>query len=243
MIFSLFAATGAVVGNVRIVATTATAAVDYAPDEEPIIIEGERSSYGAGKITSATKTATDVQDIPQALTIVTKAQIDDQQLRSIGDLLTFVPGASPATGESNRDQFTLRGNNSTADLFIDGLRDDVQYFRDFYNVSRVEVLKGPNAMIFGRGGGGEIINRVTKRTGFQPRYAGDLSVDSFGGIPHNARSRSPVGQRRRPSCQCALRGRRQLPPRRRPQALRDQPDARHRHRPRIADRPVLRIFS
>ncbi|MEO8617744.1 MAG: TonB-dependent siderophore receptor [Sphingomicrobium sp.] len=193
MIFSLFAATGAAVGNVPIVATTATAAVDYAPDEEPIIIEGERSSYGAGKITSATKTATDVQDIPQALTIVTKAQIDDQQLRSIGDLLTFVPGASPATGESNRDQFTLRGNNSTADLFIDGLRDDVQYFRDFYNVSRVEVLKGPNAMIFGRGGGGGIINRVTKRTGFQPRYAGDLSVDSFGGFRTTLDLDHPLG--------------------------------------------------
>ncbi len=175
-----------------IIAATASS-VGAAPEEEPIIIAGERSSYGAGKITSATKTATDVQDIPQALTIVTKAQIDDQQLRSIGDLLTFVPGASPATGESNRDQFTIRGNNSTADMFIDGLRDDVQYFRDFYNVSRVEVLKGPNAMIFGRGGGGGVINRVTKRTSFQPRYVGDISVDSFGGFRSTIDLDHPIG--------------------------------------------------
>ena len=58
-------------------------------------------------------------------------------------MLYFVPGATPGTGEANRDQFTLRGNNTTADLFIDGIRDDAQYFRDFYNVERIEVLKGP----------------------------------------------------------------------------------------------------
>ena len=58
-------------------------------------------------------------------------------------MLTFVPGATPGTGEGNRDQITLRGNNTTADFFIDGIRDDVQYFRDLYNVDRVEVLQGP----------------------------------------------------------------------------------------------------
>ena len=118
--------------------------------------------------TTATKTATDIKNVPQALTIVSRAQIDDQQLRSIGDLLLFVPGASYNSGEGNRDTLVLRGNSSTADFFVDGVRDDVQYFRDFYNVDRVEVLKGPNAMIFGRGGGGGIINRVTKEAIFMP---------------------------------------------------------------------------
>ncbi|HET9355263.1 MAG TPA: TonB-dependent siderophore receptor [Sphingomicrobium sp.] len=160
----------------------AEAAAEVAPPEEDIIVEGQRPSYGAVEIVTATKTSTPVKNIPQAMTIITRAQIDDQQLRSVGDLLTFVPGASPATGESNRDQFTIRGNNSTADLFVNGLRDDVQYFRDFYNVERVEVLKGPNAMIFGRGGGGGIINRVTKRTSFGQRRKADIGGDSFGGI-------------------------------------------------------------
>ena len=67
----------------------------------------------------------------------------------------------------------LRGNTSTADFFIDGVRDDVQYFRDFYNVDRVEVLKGPNAMIFGRGGGGGIVNRVLKRPSLDAYRARD----------------------------------------------------------------------
>src|SRR4029453_2021274 len=69
-------------------------------------------------------------------------------------------------GENNRDQVVIRGNSSSADFFLDGVRDDVQYYRDLYNLDRVEALKGPNAMIFGRGGGGGVINRVTKKAEF-----------------------------------------------------------------------------
>jgi len=130
---------------------------------EPIVITGQQVKYGVKSTSTATKTDTDVKDIPQALTTVTGQQIHDQQLRSVGELLLYVPGASYNGGEGNRDTIVLRGNSSTADFFVDGVRDDVQYFRDFYNVDRVEVLKGPNAMIFGRGGGGGIVNRVMKR--------------------------------------------------------------------------------
>ena len=132
--------------------------------------------------TTATKTKTDIRNIPQALTVISEKQIEDQAIRSIAELLTFVPGATPGTGESNRDQITLRGNNTTADFFVDGIRDDVQYFRDFYNVDRVEVLKGPNAMIFGRGGGGGIVNRVTKRASFGDYREALTSTDSVGGV-------------------------------------------------------------
>src|SRR6185369_4359233 len=131
-----------------------------------IVITGERVPYGVKVTTTATKTPTDVRNVPQALTIVSSQQIADQQIRSVGELLLFVPGASYNSGEGNRDTIVLRGNSSTADFFVDGVRDDVQYFRDFYNVDRVEVLKGPNAMIFGRGGGGGILNRVLKRPSF-----------------------------------------------------------------------------
>jgi catecholate siderophore receptor len=68
-----------------------------------------------------------------------------------------------AQGEGHRDAPIFRGNTSTADFFIDGLRDDTQYYRDLYNVEQVEVLKGPSGMIFGRGGSGGLINRVTKQ--------------------------------------------------------------------------------
>ena len=179
-ILSLAIATPALAGDARSVTGTEVAAP--ADEGDPIIVEGRRSSYGAKAVTSATKTDTPIRDIPQAMTIITKAQIDDQGLRSIGDLLNFVPGASTGTGEGNRDQMTLRGNNSTADFFINGLRDDVQYFRDFYNVERIEVLKGPNAMIFGRGGGGGIVNRVIKQTNFNTARSVDMGTTTFGGV-------------------------------------------------------------
>ena len=183
-ILSTVLASPAIAGDARS-ATLTEAAVEtevVVGGGEPIIVEGQRSSYGAKSTSTATKTDTPIRDIPQALTIITKAQIDDQGLRSIADLVTLVPGASAGTGESNRDQIVLRGNNTTADFFINGLRDDVQYFRDFYNVERVEVLKGPNAMIFGRGGGGGIVNRVTKQTSFSAANAFDIGTTSFGGV-------------------------------------------------------------
>ncbi|HZU50273.1 MAG TPA: TonB-dependent siderophore receptor, partial [Sphingomicrobium sp.] len=122
----------------------------------------------------------DIRYIPQAITTISSAQVEDQQLRSMGDLLLFVPGASYGAGEGNRDQVVLRGNSSTADFFVDGIRDDVQYFRDFYNVDRVEVLKGPDAMIFGRGGGGGIVNRVLKRPSLSNESHVSSSIDNWG---------------------------------------------------------------
>jgi catecholate siderophore receptor len=153
-----------------------------AADSLPIIVTGTRTEYGVRKTSTATKTNTDVKDIPQALSVVSSGQIEDQQLRSVGDMLLFVPGASYNAGEGNRDTLVLRGNSSTADFFVDGVRDDVQYFRDFYNVDRVEVLKGPNAMIFGRGGGGGIINRVLKKPSLGDYRSLSASADGWGDL-------------------------------------------------------------
>jgi len=159
-----------------------TAADISAEENAPIVVVGDHVKYGVKTTSTATKTNTDVKDIPQALTTVTEQQIKDQQLRSVGELLLFVPGASYNAGEGNRDTIVLRGNSSTADFFVDGVRDDVQYFRDFYNVERIEVLKGPNAMIFGRGGGGGIVNRVMKRPSLNAYRALTASADNWGDV-------------------------------------------------------------
>ena len=163
-------------------AADANASAGEASGSETIIVTGQQMKYGARATGTATKTDTNVKDIPQALTTVTSQQIQDQQLDSVADLLLFVPGASYGGGEGNRDQLVLRGNSSTADFFVDGVRDDVQYFRDLYNVDRVEVLKGPNAMIFGRGGGGGIINRVLKRPTLSPHSEFSGSTDNWGDV-------------------------------------------------------------
>ena len=170
----------------------ATAASAAAADT--IVVTGDRIQYGVRATSTATKTDTDVRNIPQAMTVVSSGQIADQQLRSVADLLTFVPGASYGSGEGNRDQLVLRGNASTADFFIDGVRDDVQYFRDFYNVDRVEILKGPNAMIFGRGGGGGIVNRVLKRPSLTAYRSLTASGDGFGGARLTADIDQPLAE-------------------------------------------------
>ena len=124
------------------------------------------AGYDSFNTSSATKTLTALRDVPQSVNVVTREVIKNQSMQSIADVVRYVPGITAIQGENNRDQVVIRGNSSSADFFVDGVRDDVQYYRDLYNLDRFEALKGPNAMIFGRGGGGGVINRVTKQAGF-----------------------------------------------------------------------------
>ncbi|CAN5473018.1 TonB-dependent siderophore receptor [soil metagenome] len=124
--------------------------------------------YVAADTFFATKTYTPLRDVPQAITVIKRDQIVDQNLSSIADVVRYVPGITSHQGENNRDEVVIRGNRSNADFYRDSVRDDVQYYRDLYNTERIEALKGPNAMIFGRGGGGGVINRVTKEAGSVP---------------------------------------------------------------------------
>lgn len=140
----------------------------------------DAAGYLTDSISSATRTLTPLRDTPQSITVVNKAQIKDQSLQSISDAVNYIPGISAHQGENNRDQLIMRGNSTSADFYVNGVRDDVQYYRDLYNVHQVEALKGPNAMIFGRGGGGGVINRVTKQAGFTPGREISFQVGSFG---------------------------------------------------------------
>ena len=184
----------AAVGVAADSAAVAASGADSADDQGPaIVITGQREEYGARSTRSATRTDTDIRNVPQAITVISESQIEDQALRSIADVLTYVPGAMPGTGEANRDQITLRGNNTTADFFLDGLRDDAQYFRDLYNAERIEVLRGPNAMIFGRGGGGGVVNRVTKRASGNAYNEFAIAADSEGGYRLTGDVDLPIG--------------------------------------------------
>ena len=152
---------------------------DYLPTE--IVVTGERDGYGIDDGSTATKTPTPLIDVPQGVSFITADQLEDQSVRQLGEALRYIPGVSLETGEGHRDEVFIRGQESTADFYIDGLRDDAQYYRSLYNVERVEVLKGANALIFGRGAGGGAVNRVMKRAGVgRDAVVADLSVDSFG---------------------------------------------------------------
>jgi catecholate siderophore receptor len=154
--------------SLLVLATLAFGAVAAHAEEDvaqvsPLIITAHvDDGYLPERLDTALRVAADLRDIPQSVGVVSSQLIRDQAMQSMADVLRYIPGATMGQGEGHRDAPNLRGNASTSDFFVDGIRDDVQYHRDLYNVERVEVLLGPNAMIFGRGGGGGVINRVTR---------------------------------------------------------------------------------
>ena len=130
---------------------------------------------------NALKTPTPIINVPQSLSIVTDEDVRKKGFKEIGDIVRYTPGINTSLGEGHRDAVVFRGVRSTADFYQDGVRDDVQYYRPLYNVEQVEVLRGPNALLFGRGGTGGIINRVSKKAvNGQDFKTVDIGIDSFG---------------------------------------------------------------
>lgn len=130
---------------------------------------------------NALRTPTPIIDVPQSLSILTAEQLAVQGIDRIGDIIDYIPGVNTSQGEGHRDAVVFRGVRSTADFFVDGVRDDVQYYRPLYNVQQLEVLRGPNALLFGRGGSGGVINRVLKKAEIGSTFTDyQVSVDTFG---------------------------------------------------------------
>lgn len=130
---------------------------------------------------NSVKTPTPIIDVPQSLSIITDVQITEQGFVNFGDILRYTPGLSISQGEGHRDAINIRGNQSTADFFLNGIRDDVQYYRPLYNLEQVEILRGSNALLFGRGGGGGVVNRVTKTPVVGEAFHGfGAAIDTFG---------------------------------------------------------------
>jgi catecholate siderophore receptor len=127
----------------------------------------------------ATKTNTPLVNIPQSITVVTKDYIRDQSFQSLTEVTRYVPGVAIHQGEGNRDELVIRGVDSSANFFVNGFRDDVQYFRDLYNAQSVEILKGPSALIFGRGSGGGLVNRTLKEADGTRVYEATGQVGSY----------------------------------------------------------------
>lgn len=140
----------------------------------------EQQSYQASESKSAMKIDAALRDIPQTINVVPASVIQDQGSTSMADVLKNVPGVGMSNGDGQRDQFTIRGFSAIGDIFIDGMRDDALYFRDLSNIERVEVIKGPAAVLYGRGSSGGLINNVSKRPTLNPEQEVGVSFDSEG---------------------------------------------------------------
>ncbi|WP_310571253.1 TonB-dependent siderophore receptor [Gemmatimonas sp.] len=138
-----------------------------------------RTQYRVTRTRSSTRTLTPLREVPQSITVLGPQVLRDLGLQTIARAMEYVPGVTMGQGEGHRDAPTIRGQSTTADFFVDGVRDDAQYFRDSYNVSQIEALKGANALAFGRGGGGGVINRVMKQAEWTPTRSGGLEAGSY----------------------------------------------------------------
>ncbi len=145
-------------------------------------IQAERNApkrYLVTTARSSLRTLTPLREVPQSVTVLGSQVLSDLGLQTMGRAMEYAPGVTMGQGEGHRDAPTIRGQSTTADFFVDGVRDDAQYFRDSYNVSQLDVLKGANAMTFGRGGGGGVINRVMKQAEWTPTRMVRLETGSF----------------------------------------------------------------
>jgi catecholate siderophore receptor len=170
--FALSVVAAALTFNTSVAASTAD-------DPERITIEGQYLSINES---NSVKTPTPIIDVPQSLSILTAEDITERGITSIGEIIDYTPGVNTSQGEGHRDSVVFRGVRSTADFYIDGNRDDVQYYRSLYNVEQVEILRGPNALLFGRGGTGGILNRVSKKAKLDETFTGyKATLNTFGG--------------------------------------------------------------
>lgn len=123
------------------------------------------TGYATPDSNSGTKMTVPLRDVPQTINVVPARVLQDQHASSIQDALKNVPGVAFSHGDAQRDQVMIRGFNAMADEYVDGFRDDALYFRDLSNVEHVDVIKGPAAVLYGRGSAGGLVNRINKKPG------------------------------------------------------------------------------
>ncbi|HTP63456.1 MAG TPA: TonB-dependent siderophore receptor [Burkholderiales bacterium] len=143
-------------------------------------VEGsaQRDDFNSGVSNIGGKVPTPVRDIPQTVNIITRGQMESQGATSLADALRGVPGITigAAEGGTIGNNFNLRGFSARTDLYLDGMRDRGQVYRDVFSLDQIEVLKGPASMLFGRGSTGGVINQVSKQPSLAPLNEASVTV-------------------------------------------------------------------
>jgi iron complex outermembrane receptor protein len=141
--------------------------------------------YRATRSATATRTDTPLRDLPQTVNVVPREVLVDRQETRLTDALFNVSNVQPAgTIQGRSDTFVIRGFR-TQTYAIDGvLLSQSNNFnvtqRDLADVERIEVLKGPASVLYGRGDPGGLINIVTRQPTFAPSAEASIQGGSFG---------------------------------------------------------------
>ncbi|MDA3558452.1 TonB-dependent siderophore receptor [Acinetobacter sp. AOR15_HL] len=144
-----------------------------------------------GQASSATKGLMQLKDVPQIVNVVPKQVLREQTVTSMQGALQNVAGLSFSVGDGQRDQVMIRGFSAITDNYVDGIRDDALYFRDMSNVERIEVLKGPASVLYGRGSAGGLVNKINKK----PMDESLREVSLIGGTTGQRRAEVDVNEK------------------------------------------------
>ncbi|NMG22718.1 TonB-dependent siderophore receptor [Brasilonema bromeliae] len=157
-----------------------------ASGDEPIelVVTGEQDGYNSSVSTTGTKVDTNQRDIPQAIQVVPRQVIQDQQITRVGDAVRNLSGVQVQAGGSRStfDRFYFRGFSNVNDgVLRNGLRDRIgsRVPSETANLERIEVLKGPGSVLYGQGILGGAVNLITKQPRQDPYYSIEGTFGNF----------------------------------------------------------------
>lgn len=172
-----------------------------------ITIEGEGTGEAAGSIVAkrsvaASKTDTPLLETPQVVNVVTRKQMDVQGANTVAEALRYTPGvlSDPNGYDVRYDWLYIRGFNSYGTMWLDGLAiagDPSNYSTPSinpYSLERVEVIKGPASVLYGRTVPGGLVNQVSKRPETTPHREINIGTSAFGGVQSSFDFTGPVTQ-------------------------------------------------
>ncbi|WP_246707144.1 TonB-dependent receptor plug domain-containing protein [Mesorhizobium sp. NZP2077] len=186
-------AAGAMIPPMAAFAQTAPAGTEL----EPVVVEGEAGGSATGpvegvvakKTTAGSKTATDIKDIPQSVSVVGRQEIDDQGAQKVDEALRYTAGvfSQPFGPDSDTNWLYIRGFDATATgTYMDGLQLFSYGFGGFYvdsfGLERIEALKGPASVLYGGSNPGGLVNYVSKRPEFERKRTVETGVNDAGNV-------------------------------------------------------------
>lgn len=153
------------------------------PEVEVKADQDKEPAYKADTSSSGLKFESEIRDIPQSVSVVKEELVKSQNAFNLRDALKNVSGLTIAAGEGGRtgDSITLRGFAANSDTYLDGAKENGQYFRDTFFMDRTEVLKGSSSVLFGRGSTSGVINSIAKKPVMGKAFAtADFTYGNYG---------------------------------------------------------------
>jgi catecholate siderophore receptor len=159
----------------RLLTGTSLAALAVAPPAlaqtalPPVQVQGDETGSYTAASSDLIKLSEPLLDTPVAVTTITRQLMDDRGVTNLNDAFRNVPSITLEAGESSWQGNApyIRGFSARTDMFLDGMRDIGMYYRDPWNLEDVEVLEGPDSILFGRGSTGGVIEQASKKPGLE----------------------------------------------------------------------------